>query len=118
MLLARLITEKQNAYCSANNFLLIGNFIKANKMTDEQIKAIQFHLNSIQKILNNETSLNDNSKRYVQASNRKVQCVETGETFISIRQAARVYNILPAKICLCCKGKMKNAGGYSWKYLD
>jgi len=36
----------------------------------------------------------------------------------SIKIAENETNIHSANICACCKGKVKTAGGYIWKYLD
>ena len=81
-------------------------------MTDVEIKTILFHLNEIQKILKPT-----NSNRYIQSTNRQVQCVETGNVYQSVRQAARMHNITPALISFACKDNRKSAGGYHWKYL-
>jgi len=35
----------------------------------------------------------------------------------SIKIAENETNILSANICACCKGKVKTAGGYIWKYV-
>ena len=55
------------------------------------------------------------SKRGVQMFDKK-----TGElltTFPSISEAWRVTRIAQPSISACCKGKLKSAGGYVWKYL-
>lgn len=49
-----------------------------------------------------------------------VVCVETGEVFDSIADAARakgIYNI-KTRISAACKGNAKSAGGYHWKYYE
>ena len=38
-------------------------------------------------------------------------------TFPSIQEAERQTGISDSRICECCKGKRKSAGGYVWKYL-
>ena len=40
------------------------------------------------------------------------------KSFSGIREAGRIYNIKPSSICNCCKGKLKTAGGYKWKYVE
>lgn len=38
--------------------------------------------------------------------------------FPSARDAARLMNIPQPNIVSCLKGRIKTAGGYSWKYAD
>lgn len=49
---------------------------------------------------------------------RKVLCVETGEVFNSLTDAANAKKCLSSTICSVCKktGK-KTAGGYHWEYI-
>lgn len=49
---------------------------------------------------------------------KKVICVETGEVFSSIREAARHIGRANNGIMHCCKGKRKKCGGYQWRYLE
>ena len=37
--------------------------------------------------------------------------------YTSATEAERVTGIAQQSICRCCKGKLKSAGGYIWKYL-
>lgn len=37
--------------------------------------------------------------------------------FSSIKKAESETNVLGTNICACCKGRIKTAGGYVWKYL-
>jgi hypothetical protein len=37
--------------------------------------------------------------------------------YSSIKMAEKETNILSVNICACCKGKVKTAGGYIWKYV-
>ena len=53
----------------------------------------------------------------VTTGNKGVVCVETGEIFSSIRQASKSINVDFSNIAKCCKGKLRTAGGYHWKYL-
>lgn len=86
-------------------------------MTNEQIKLIRFHLSSIQKII---STFEDHPKRYekvIWQNQRKVQCVETGKTYESIRQAARLTGCSAPEISLCCKGKQSQVKGFHWMYV-
>lgn len=47
---------------------------------------------------------------------RKVICVETGEEFDSIAEAARNKEIWPANIWHVCNGHFSKSGGYHWRY--
>lgn len=49
---------------------------------------------------------------------QRVLCVETGEVFDSIKEAAEKYSIKPTHITRVCKGLRKRTGGYHWKYVN
>ncbi len=49
---------------------------------------------------------------------KRVRCVETGEVFESMAEAAREVGVGPSKICNVCKGLRKTAAGYSWQYVE
>ena len=51
---------------------------------------------------------------------KKVLCVETGEVFDSIADAARAKGLYKRKsrISSVCMGKAKMCGGYHWKYYE
>ena len=51
---------------------------------------------------------------------KKVLCIETGEVFDSIADAARSKDIYQNKhnISLVCKGELKTCGGYHWEYYE
>lgn len=40
------------------------------------------------------------------------------QTFNSAKEAEFVTGALRSKICMCCKGQRKTAGGYKWRYTD
>ena len=52
--------------------------------------------------------------------NTKVVCVETGEVFESIAEAARSKNMYDKRTCIgkVCKGIGNMCGGYHWKYYE
>ena len=52
----------------------------------------------------------------IRTSNKRVMCVETGEVFDSIKEASVKYVINIANICACCRGRVKSANGYHWRY--
>ena len=47
---------------------------------------------------------------------KAIECVETGEIFVSVTAAAKRYNIAISCITNCAKGKTKNSAGHTWKY--
>ena len=51
------------------------------------------------------------------AAKRKVLCIETGEIFDSITEAAKAVNGIPSGISSYLSGRYKTAYGYHWKYL-
>ena len=57
-------------------------------------------------------------KRVAQKQSKSVTCVETGEIFLSIKEAASWAGIKDSTLVTCLKGKIKSAGGYHWKYSD
>lgn len=49
----------------------------------------------------------------------KIQCVETGEVFNSIKEAGRAYGTnSPSHISDACRGKRRTALGYHWRYYN
>lgn len=49
---------------------------------------------------------------------RKVRCVETGEIFDSIKNAAEHYGLKRPNISAVLAGKNKISGGFHWEYVD
>lgn len=47
---------------------------------------------------------------------KSVLCVETGQTFVGLKEAGRQTNIDRTSIGRCCKGKQGTAGGYHWRF--
>ncbi|MBO5706421.1 MAG: GIY-YIG nuclease family protein [Bacteroidaceae bacterium] len=48
---------------------------------------------------------------------KRVVCVETGEVFQSMTEAARAYNTTPGSISACCAGRLKTTARKHWKTL-
>lgn len=51
------------------------------------------------------------------ANTRKVECVETGQIFDGLMEAAKALGIQKQSIWLQIKGKLKHAGGKTFRYL-
>ena len=49
---------------------------------------------------------------------RLVRCVETGEVFASLTEAAKAKGINSSKITSVCKGTRKTTGGLHWEYVE
>lgn len=47
-----------------------------------------------------------------------VVCVETGVVYYGISDASRQTGLQTSSITRCCKGQLKQTGGYHWKYAD
>ena len=62
--------------------------------------------------------LNGNSLAFI--STKRVLCVETGKIYNTIREAYKDIGIRvnSSQISACCKGNIKTAYGYHWKYVD
>ncbi len=54
--------------------------------------------------------------KQAKAVSKAVVCIETGEVFLSQKQAGEVKKIPYKHICDCCKGKKQTCGGYHWRY--
>lgn len=48
---------------------------------------------------------------------RAVRCIDTGEVFSSIAEAARSRNISDSSIIRVCKGRGKTANGEKWEFI-
>lgn len=48
---------------------------------------------------------------------KPIVCVETGETFRSVKEASEKIGLCRLQISLCLRGKAKTAAGFHWKYL-
>lgn len=49
-------------------------------------------------------------------NNKRVICVETGRIFNSVTEINKEFGYNTGNICACCKGKLKSANGYHWRY--
>lgn len=49
-------------------------------------------------------------------NNRRVICVETGRVFNSVTEVNKEFGFNKGNIIQCCRGKLKSANGFHWKY--
>lgn len=77
---------------------------------------------ALKKYLENESARRIRSECKLGAKHpqaRKVRCVETGEVFDCIVNAAKANGInSPSDITSCCKGRHKTAGKLHWEYAN
>ena len=60
---------------------------------------------------------NNNMPLRLQRHSKRVQCIETGIIYNSIKEAAIKNNINKGNISSVCNGKRQTAGGFHWKYV-
>lgn len=51
-------------------------------------------------------------------NSKAVYCEELNKVFVSITIASQELGINLGSISSCCKGKLKSAGGYHWRYAN
>lgn len=51
------------------------------------------------------------------SSCRKVECIETGEIYESVKNASEVKGICRTSISNCLLGRSHSAGGFTWRYV-
>lgn len=49
-------------------------------------------------------------------NNKRVICIETGRVFNSVTEVNKEFGYNTGNICACCKGKLKSANGFHWRY--
>lgn len=59
-------------------------------------------------------SRSENTRR--KKNPKRVRCIETGEIFDSLAEAARAVGRDRTNICSCLKGRQKTCGGFHWEY--
>lgn len=65
----------------------------------------------------NDISVSDDTYPFTCNKRKKIiLCVETGERFMSLKEASKSKGVLNSAISNCCRGKSKTSGGYHWRY--
>lgn len=89
-----------------------------------KIKQNHHHIKTFEGKHHSEESkrkISENHFRYYGAMNpasKKVRCVETGEIFDTIKEAAEKKHANKNHISSCCCGKRKRSGGFHWEYVS
>lgn len=52
------------------------------------------------------------------SASKKVLCIETNTTYLSLSEASRQFGGTPQNIYRACKDNCKTAYGYHWRYAD
>ena len=55
---------------------------------------------------------------YNTKKSKPVKCIETGKVYPSIMEVQRQLGFKQQHICSCCKGRIKTAYKFHWKYVD
>ena len=91
--------------------------------TKKKIKDNHHHLTTFEGRKHTEESRRKISEIHFRAygkdnpSARRVRCVETGEVFDCIKEAAEKYGANRNHIYSCCNGKRKRPDGFHWEYV-
>lgn len=75
------------------------------------------------KIISEETrkKLSENCKSkhgFKSGTEKKVICIETQKIYESLKEAEKDCTVTASCISHCCRGKIKTAGGYHWKFIE
>ena len=57
------------------------------------------------------------NKKIVESRSKQVMCLETGKIYQSGKQVERQLGFAQGNISLACNGKLKQAYGYTWKFV-
>ena len=63
-------------------------------------------------------SYNGRAKKVAEGKYKQIFCIELNTVFDSLADAGNKTKISVGNICSCCRGKLKTAGGYHWKYAN
>ena len=58
------------------------------------------------------------TERQAKSKGKSVKCVETGEIFSSMAEAAREKNVTHTNVYKCCHGQQQTTGGYHWEFVE
>lgn len=53
-----------------------------------------------------------------QRMSKQVMCLETEKIYSSTMEVERQLGFAQSHISMCCRGKQKTCGGYTWKYVS
>lgn len=99
--------------------LILYDNLTEEEAKDKEIELIAKYNTTNDKYGYNITKGGDNIMNGAEnLSSKKVICINTGEIFDTITQAANKYNIHPTTISKVCKDKRNTAAKMTWQYYD
>ena len=111
----------QNAYNKYGKDAFVYEVLEILKenQKDEQFEREQYWINR-KEACNKSKGYNIQSEvLIIPKATKKVICLETKEVFDSLKEAEKAKNISSGSISCCChKRKLKQAGGYHWRFYD
>lgn len=87
---------------------------RAKSVTSEQVERVKNMGLSNKGRKHTEEAKRKMSESQKGIKGKKILCVETGITYNSVSEAARITNINRQNIGAVCNGRLKTAGGYHW----
>lgn len=98
---------------------LLSKVLKGKKRSEESRRRITEanRRNAAKRTPEERAALNKKLSE-ASTSKRKVMCIETGEVFNSLKEAAAKYNFSPATLCNCLAGRCKTVKKLHWKEID
>lgn len=92
----------------------IGSPMKGKKHTDEARARMS------ESASKRSTPMTDKTRLAIRAGHafemKPVVCIETGELFSGMHEAAEAKGLAATKICAVCRGRRHTTGGYHWRY--
>lgn len=109
----------QNAYNKYGKEAFVYEVLEVLASTEHQFEREQYWIN-LKEACNKKKGYNIQSEvLIVPKVTKKVVCLETKEIFDSLEEAGRAKGIASGSISCCCNGrKLKQTGGYHWKFYD
>ena len=105
---------------NSNTLLKMSKASKAYRETEDCVfnsKQYKDNMSILMKkrVITEEHKLNlkiANRRRYI-----PIRCKNTGEIFVSIKDASVRYGVSSSSLVKACKGKLNKVGGMQWEYL-
>ena len=73
-------------------------------------------------VLMKQRVLSDEHKYKLKLANRNryisIKCIETGEVFVSMKEASLKYKVSSSSLGSACRGKLKKVGGFHWEFIN
>ena len=112
------ISKKKISESKKGNIFRIGKYHseESKKRISESKKGKKLSEDTRKKI-SEKTSGSGNPMYGISINTKSIRCIETGETFSSMREAGIHKNIEPSNLSHCFDGRCKTSGGFHWELL-